>query len=136
MLYVNIGRYQISIILFIAVFASLSVVVATTYYLWATQVIQLTVDEPLTILECPSELNIHPGENKTLEIKIQNSASVNYSIKLVFTLNNATYQDSFVEFSDYTYTLSPGVNIVKAWMAVSKKASPARLELKIDFYRE
>ena len=78
---------------------------------------------------------MHPGENRTLAISILNSATVNYEVALVLSLNETTYQESYVTFSNSTYSVVPGPNNVTAWMFVQSGAHPAWLELIIDFYR-
>ena len=113
-----------------------SVVFAGTYYLWATRTTLLQVDEPLSITDCPTSIHVHPGENKTLDITIVNSATVNYSVTLVFALNDTAYEDSYVQFSNYTYNITPSTNNIGAWMVVESKAPPAWLEIIINFSRE
>lgn len=135
--YVTISRYQVSTILLIA---SVLVVVtgatlAATYF-WASRTVPFSVEEPLTVATYPTTLDTHPGENITLDITIMNAADINYSVTLVFTLNDTTYQQSNVEFSNYTYNIVPGSNPIQAWLKVDRKAPPASMELTIDFLRE
>jgi len=105
-------------------------------YFWASITIPLSVEEPLTITNYTATLNTHPGENKTLDITIMNSAKINYVVTLVFTLNVTVYQQSYVEFSNYTYNIVPGSNQIQGWLKVEKKAPPASLELTVEFHRE
>ncbi|UCH31830.1 MAG: hypothetical protein JSV05_10195 [Candidatus Bathyarchaeota archaeon] len=95
----------------------------------------MVVEEPLSISDYPSAIHVHPGENQTLVVSILNSAPVNYVVALIFSLNETTYQESYVTFSNSTYILVPGLNNVTAWMFVQSGAHPAWLELIIDFYR-
>jgi len=122
-------------LLLVAVVAS-PIVFAATYYLWSTKTITLSVDEPLSITDYASLIHVHPGENKTLDVTILNSASVNYSVILVFALNDTAYQESYVAFSNCTYNITPSTNNIKGWIVVDSKAPPAWLTLQIDFYRE
>ncbi len=135
MRYVTLGSYQISaallLILLVAPFA-----LGATYYLWSVKNVSFSVDEPLTVSDFPTSFQVHPGENKTLDITILNSATVNYSVILIFSLNDTTYQQSYVTFSNHTYTVTPNTNSLQAWMTVEKKAHPANLELTVNFYRE
>jgi hypothetical protein len=135
--YVTISRYQISTILLIA--ATLVVATGATLaatYFWASKTVPFSVEEPLTVTNYPATFNTHPGENITLDITIMNAADVDYSVLLVFTLNDTTYQQSNVEFSNYTYNIVPGSNPIYGWLKVDKKAPPVSLELTIDFLRE
>ncbi len=134
--YVTLGRYQVSIYLLIAVLVMSPVVLGATYYLWASRTYDFSVDEPLSITDSPTPIHLHPGENKTLNITIINRANVNYSVDLTFALNDTTYQESYVTFSNYTYNVTPSTNHIKAWILVDKKAQPNSLELRVDFYRK
>lgn len=134
--YTTIGKYQISIFLIIIVSIVSPIVIAASYYLWTSRTIPFSVDEPLSITDHPASIHVHPGENSTLDITIINAATVNYSVSLTFTLNDTTFQESYVTFSNYTYNITPSTNHITAWIAVDKKAHPALLELTVDFYRE
>jgi hypothetical protein len=107
-----------------------------THYLWSSKHVSFSVDEPLAVSNFPSSFQVHPGENKTLDITITNSATVNYSVVLIFSLNDTMYQESYVTFSNHTYTVIPNTNSLQAWMVVAKKAPQAALELTVNFYRE
>jgi hypothetical protein len=63
-------------------------------YMWATRTTSYVVEEPLSITSFPSALSTHPGENSTLDITIQNSANVGYSVTLNFILNDTAYQQT------------------------------------------
>ncbi|MGD8565657.1 MAG: hypothetical protein PVF96_04835 [Candidatus Bathyarchaeota archaeon] len=136
MRYMNIGRYQVSIILIVLVLVVSPIVIAASYYVWTSRTIPFSVDEPLSITDYPASIHFHPGENKTLDITIVNIATINYSVSLTFTLNDTAYQESYVTFSNSTYNISPGTNQIMAWIAVDKNAHPIFLELIVDFYRE
>ena len=79
MRYITIGRYQVSIILLITILIATSTALSGAYYLWASRTMTISVKEPLSITDFPTSLNVHPGENLTLDIIITNSATVNYS---------------------------------------------------------
>jgi hypothetical protein len=132
---ITIGRYQLSLLLLIIVAIACPIVLAATY-LWTVRTIPFSVEEPLSITDYPAAFHVHPGENKTLDITIQNLATVDYSVTLVFELNDTVYQQSYVTTSNYTYTVMPSTNNITAWIFVEKKAPSADLELQIDFYRE
>jgi hypothetical protein len=112
------------------------IVSGATYYLWTTRKVNISVDEPLTITHYPTSFHVHPGENVTLNTEIENSAPVNYSVTLIFTLNDTTYQALHVTFSNTTNLITQGTNLIEAWMTIDQSAHPAVLELTIDFYRE
>ena len=132
---VTIGPFEVSIaILLIPIIASASVLAAT--YLWTTRTITVSVEEPLSITDCPTTMHLHPGENKTIDITIQNLATTNYSVRLNFALNNTAYQEAYVTFSNHTYNITPSTNQIKAWIVVDKKAPPVNVELTVEFYRE
>lgn len=133
---VTIGRYQVSVILLLIVAVVLGPVAIAATYLWASRTMSFSVDEPLSITDCPTTIHVHPGENKTLDITIVNSATANYSVTLFFALNDTAYDESYVTFSNYTYNISPSTNYIEAWIFVDKKAPPALLELQIAFHRK
>ena len=132
---VRVGAYEVSILLFIIILIAASAV-TVAWYLFATRINPLMVEEPLSITNYPSTIHTHPGENKTLDITIMNSANVNYAVTMFFTLNESAYQESYITFSNYTYDVIPGSNNVTAWLFVQSGAPPAFLELTVDFYRQ
>ncbi len=135
MRYVTIGKYQVSIVLLITILIATSITLGSSYHLWASRTLTISVEEPLSITDSPTSLNIHPGENRTLNITILNSATTNYSVTLIIALNDTLFQESYVTFSNYTYNITPGTNQIEAWIAISKKAHATTLSLTIDFFR-
>jgi hypothetical protein len=105
-------------------------------YLWTTRTLPYVVDEPLSIMNYPSIIRTHPGENSTLNILIENSADVDYSVTLSFAVNNTIYQQTYMQFSNLTYTITPGSNSIAAWCVTDKKAPSVQLSLTIGFHRE
>ena len=135
--YVTVRSYQVSLTLLLLLVACiLSPIVFALTYIWATRTTTFTIEEPLSITSFPSVFSTHPGENKTLDIIIENSASVDYSVILDFILNDTQYQQTYMNFSDTTYTIGPGLNNVTAWCLTAKKAPPSQLSLTIEFHRE
>lgn len=112
------------------------IISAATYYLWTTRTMFISVDEPLSITDHPASFHVHPGQNKTLDITVMNSANINYSVTLTFALNDTAFQESYVTFSDRTYNVVHDVNQITAWLFVDKGAPPASIELTVNFYRE
>lgn len=135
MKYITIGRYQFSVVLLLIAAVASPLVFAATYYIWSTKTIPFSVEEPLSVVDFPSSVHFHPGENATIDITIANSATTNYAVILVITLSDADYQQSYVQASNYTYTIIPGNNTISAWIAVSKGAPQSQQQLTIDFLR-
>jgi hypothetical protein len=133
--YIRLGAYDISVIVIITLGVLLGTVAAATY-MWATKTVDVSVEEPLNITNFPSAIRTHPGQNQTLDITIENVASVSYTVTLIFTLNDTAYQTQYVTFSNNVYAISPGTNQIIAWMATDKQGSPTNLQLTIQFYRE
>ncbi|UCH32739.1 MAG: hypothetical protein JSV05_05035 [Candidatus Bathyarchaeota archaeon] len=134
---IKIGAYEASIMLLLMIIlAALGVAVTVAWFLFATRSRPLVVEEPLSITEYPSIIHTRPGENKTLDITLMNSAYISYEVTLFFALNESAYQESYITFSNLTYTIKPGSNNLTAWLFVQKNAPPAFLELTVDFYRQ
>lgn len=132
---IRIGAYDVSVLVFIIIGALLGTVFGAAY-IWSTQTVNVQVEEPLTVTGFPTTLQTHAGENLTLDITIQNAATVTYTVTLAFTLNDTAYQTNYVTFSNDSYTASPGTNNFVAWMKIAKKAPPANVQITVEFYRE
>jgi hypothetical protein len=135
MRYVTVGRYQFSAVLLLIAAVASPLAFAATYYLWSSKTVPFNVEEPLSVLDFPGSVHLHPGENSTMDIAIANSAQINYAIILIITLNDASYQQSYVQVSNYTYTIIPGNNTISAWIAVSRDAPPSQQQVTVDFLR-
>ena len=131
----TIGRYQFSTVLLLIAAIATPLTFAATYYIWNTKTVPFTVDEPLSVKEFPSSIHFHPGQNATLDITISNSANINYFVQLVITLSDTNYQQSYVQVSNQTYTITPGDNAISAWIAVSQDAPNSQQQLTVDFLR-
>jgi len=129
----KIGKYVIP--LWIVVILLISGIAASAYYAWQTLTIQLEVKEPLEILSYPQQLSLYPGETREFNVTIRNHASVNYSVILDFSLDNITYQSSYVTFSNEIYTVIPGQQNLTAWLAVESYAPATNVMLTIDCRR-
>lgn len=134
--YVTFRSYQISLLLVLLIAAGILGSAAALTYMWATRTSTYVVEEPLSITSFPATVSTHPGENRTLTITIENKANINYSVTLNFTLDDAGYQQTYMNFSDTTYQIGSGSNNITAWCTTAKKAPPAQLNLTIEFYRE
>lgn len=105
------------------------------YYIWRTLTMQVEIKEPLEILAYPSQMSLYPGETKEFNITIRNHASVNYSVLLDFSLDNATYQTSYVTVSNEIYTIAPGLQNITTWLTVKSSAPPINATLTMDLQR-
>ena len=93
--------------------------------------IPLEVKEPLKILNYPSGFSLYPGENATFEITVENLASITYFIEFDFVLNDTEYQERYVTFSSYNYSITPGVQKLPAWLFIEPAATPSNLTITI-----
>jgi hypothetical protein len=97
--------------------------------------IDLQVKEPLEIVPQDSNLNLFPGETISFNVTVENHASVSYSVYLSFSLNDTEYQERHVTFSNNTYTVAPGFDILNAWLSVASTAPATDLKLSITINR-
>ena len=130
---IRFGKYAVP--LWLIVVLLVSGVGASAYYAWQTLTLQLEVKEPLEIISYPSELSLYPGERIDFNVTVRNHASVNYSVVLDFSLDNATYQKIYVTFSEETYTVIPGRQNLTAWLEVESYAPPINASLTIGIKR-
>jgi len=134
---ITVRSYQVSFVFLLLLAAGiLGPITFALTYMWATRTTTLIVEEPLSITSFPDVFNTHPGENKTLDITIENTASIDYSVTLNFVLNDTAYQQTYLTFSNTTYTIVPGSNNIAAWCEIAKKAPPVQLSLTVEFNRE
>ena len=133
--YLTIGRYEYSVFLLLLIVIACPLAFAATYYLWTSKTASFIVEEPLSVIEFPNDIRFTPGENSTITIVIANSANINYEVYLSITLIDTEYQQSYVQVSNYTYTVTPGNNTISAWIAVTQNAPPSNHQLNVDFLR-
>jgi len=93
------------------------------------------VKEPLEILQYPSEFSLFPGETVEFNVTLQNHATINYLVILDFQLSDIAYQRNYVKFSDETYNVMPGKNLLTAWASIEPCAQPAETDLIITLKR-
>jgi hypothetical protein len=105
------------------------------YYVWTTLTIPFKVNEPLEVLQYPSQLSLYAGETSKFNVTVKDQASINYSVSLVFSLSNATYQTNYVTFSDEVYVVVLGVQNLTASVTVTQDAPPASLSLTVNVLR-
>ena len=135
MRYVTIGRYQFSLVLLLIAIVASPAAFAASYYIWNSKTVPFTIDEPLSVTAFPESIHFHPGQNATIDITISNSADSNYYVTLSITLSDTSYQQTYVQVSNQTYTIVPGDNAIPAWIAVSQDAPNSQQQLTVDFLR-
>jgi hypothetical protein len=98
--------------------------------------VSLEVREPLEVLPSNFGLSLFPGETLQFNVTVENHASVSYNASLIFMLNDTSYQDKFVSFSNYIYMIEPGAQTLDAWISVSGTAPAVELELTVNITRD
>jgi len=122
--------------IWILVFALIgSCLVAFAAYQNLTVRIPVEVKEPIEILSYPPNISLFPGETKQFNVTIMNHASVNYSVSLMFSLDNLEYEANYTNFSDINYIVTTGEQQLTAWLAVIHDAPPANLTLTVELGR-
>lgn len=132
---VKIGKFVAPLWLIAVILVSVIGSGALGYYIWRTLIMPLEVKEPLEILSYPSKLSLYPGETEEFNVTIENHASVNYSVVSEFSLDNVTYQASYVAFSSEFYKILPGLQNITAWAEVTADAPPVNASLSIQLSR-
>jgi hypothetical protein len=92
LLKIRVGRFLVPLWL-VAILIGLGV--AAAYYIY-TLTIPLEVKEPLELVSYPNKLSLYPGQTISSDVVIRNHASINYTVYLDFSLDNATYQNNYV----------------------------------------
>jgi urease beta subunit len=105
-------------------------------YMVLTFIIPFEVKEPIEVLYYPSQLSLYPGETIYFNITVRNRSSQNYTVFLDFSLDNSTYETSYVTFSNATYFVRPGVQNLTAWIIVSADAPSKNATLTVNLFRE
>lgn len=132
---IKFGEHLVPLWLIVTLLVSGIGVAVLTDYVWKTITMPFEVKEPLEILSYPSELSLYPGETDEFNVTVMNYASRNYTVLLGFSLDNTTYQESYVTFSNETYTVVPDEQNLTAWLKVKEYAPPVNASLTIDFMR-
>ncbi len=133
---IALGKHVISVSLIVVVLVSgITGGALGLYMLYKIFTISVEVKEPIEVLHYPSSLSLYPGETEEFNITVQNHASVNYSALLVFQLDNITYQDEYVAFSNETYLVTPGQQNLNASFTTSLDAPPTNASLYVNLYR-
>lgn len=134
MKHISIGKYAVpSWILGIAL-AGLSFC-AFALYMALTFTVPFEVKEPIEVLYYPSRLSLYPGDTLQFNVTVRNNALQNYTVILDFSLDNMTYKNSYLTFSNETYFVGPGVHNLTAWVTVSPDAPPTNAILTVNLFR-
>jgi hypothetical protein len=104
-------------------------------YIFATVKFSVNVEEPLSVVDSPSLPSLYPNMTEGFNVTVSNAAAVNYLVSMAFSLNDTSYQQSYVTFSNETYTVLPGLNNLTAQISVAPDAPPAQLELTVALSR-
>jgi len=131
---ISIGKYIIPSWILGVVLIGLCIG-AFALYMALTFTIPFEVKEPIEVLHYPSYLSLYPGDTVYFNVTVQNNAKQNYTVLLDFSLSNATYENSYVTFSNETYFVGPGVQNLTAWIIVSPEASPINAILTVKLFR-
>jgi hypothetical protein len=131
---ISIGKHVIPLWL-VAVILISGIGGTLGYYVWRTLTIQVEVKEPIEILQYPSSLSLYPGETKEFNVTVMNSASVNYTVLLIYILDNSSYQEEFVTFKDDTFNVMSGQQNLTTWLAVAPEAPAVNSTLTVELRR-
>lgn len=111
------------------------VTIAVAAYTFETIKFPVEVKEPLSVVAYPEFLSLYPNTTEYFNITVENVASVNYLVAFAFSLNDTAYQQAYATFSDETYTVTPGLNNLTAYIRLSADAPPTQLELTVELSR-
>jgi len=135
MRFLRLGRYAIPVWLIVVLMLSTIGVAVIAYVLSPSFNLTLEVNEPLSIVDHPSQFSLFPGKTVDFNVTVMNSASLNYSVVLDFSVNDSEYQASYLRFSNQVYNVTPGQQILKAWMSVSSDAPVATVTMSVSLMR-
>ncbi|MGB9693927.1 MAG: hypothetical protein ACPLYF_03700 [Fervidobacterium sp.] len=135
MKHVSVGKFAIPSWVLGVILACICIG-AFALYMTLTFIIPFEVKEPIEVMYHPSQLSLYPGETIYFNVTVRNNASQNYTVSLDFSLDNATYENSYVSFSNATYFVRSGVQNLTAWVIVSAEAPPTNAVLTVNLFRE
>jgi len=125
------NKQRLRIFVFSALLISIISISGFAAYAMQPVTIPTEVKEPLEILEYPTGFSLFPGETINFNFTIENFASVNYFQEFEFLVNDTNYQ-KYVSFSNYNYSIPPGINKLNAWMTIASNAPTANFEITIN----
>jgi hypothetical protein len=133
--FLRIGKHVVPAWLIVVVLVSTIGGAVLVYDLSNSFTMTLQVKEPIAIVDHPSEFSLFPGETVNFNVTVMNYASVNYSVILVFRLNDSEYQASYVSFSNEVYNVTSGQHDLEAWVNVTTDAPAATVTVSADLVR-
>jgi hypothetical protein len=86
---IRVGKFLVPLWL-VAILIGLAV--AAAYYIYILT-IPLEVKEPLELVSYPNKLSLYPGQTVNFDVVIRNHASINYTVYLDFSLDNAAISE-------------------------------------------
>lgn len=134
--YVKVGKYTIRLWLVAILIIGILGSTGLAYHLITNLTIPTEIEEPILVLNYPSQMNLYPGDTKEFSVTVKNEATNDYSVVLDLKLDNTIYQNNYVSFSNKVYTVTPGEQDLNAWMKVDSDAPPANVSLMVEVIRE
>jgi hypothetical protein len=104
-------------------------------YVLQSESIPLEVKEPIELIGYPTAFSLFPGETEEFNVTVQNTASINYSVTLMCSLNDTEYQAKYVIFSSEDYTVNSGTQTLAAWLTVSSDAPAGNFLVSVNLTR-
>ena len=95
-------------------------------------IIPVKIEDPITISDYPTSLQLYPGQTKNFTFTVQNAADITYTLSFDFQLNDSGYQSQYVSFKNSVFTIAPGDQILINSLTVSANAPPANLILTVS----
>ena len=126
----NSTKQRFRVIIFATLLISIISISGLAVYAMQPVSIPTEVKEPLEILDYPTSFSLYPGETENFNFTVKNSASVNYFQEFEFLLNDTNYQ-KYVTFSNYNYSIQPGIHTLNAWFTISPNAPAANFVITI-----
>jgi len=131
----KVGQYKVpSSLVFTLLLCGITSVIAGNS-IWETITLSIEVEEPLSIISYPHKFKLYPGEGVGFNVTVMNTAPIDYTVVLDFSLGDSTYQDKYADFSNETYTVIPGQQNLEVWFKIKAHAPPTKTSLTVAFLR-
>ena len=128
----NINKTQkFRVLVFTALLISIISISGFAVYAMQPVSIPTEVKEPLEILDYPTSFSLYPGETENFNFTVQNYASVTYFQEFEFLVNDTNYK-KYVTFSNYNYSIQPGIHKLNAWFTISPNAPASNFIITIN----
>lgn len=133
--YFKLGKFQVPLWAVVILMVSIVVSGVLGSILWTSFTVPLQVNEPIEIMSYPSQFSLFPGETANFNVTVTNHASISYSAILNFKMNDSSYQENYVSFSDQVYNVTPGQQNLQADMSIATNAPAANLTISVNLMR-